>query len=161
MTTWVWNGSPFTVPSGMSKAGRHAMTQSLAVAWAGRGIRFNAIAPGLFPTEGMRARLNPGSEYVNGQTMAIDGAHHQATGSNFSHVVMDRSIGRSHVAPSPSVMPGTSSNAWPDQRITPSLRAIATACVRLLASSLMLMLRRWVRTVLSDTNSFSAMALFE
>lgn len=46
-------------------------------------------------------------------------------------------------------------------RITPSLRAIATAWVRLLASSFMLMLRRWVRTVLSDTNSFSAIALFE
>ena len=35
------------------------MTQSLAVEWGGRGIRFNAIAPGLFPTEGMSARLNP------------------------------------------------------------------------------------------------------
>ncbi|WP_341889791.1 SDR family oxidoreductase [Variovorax sp. YR752] len=117
LTTWVWNGSPFTVPSAMSKAGLHAMTQSLAVEWAGRGIRFNAIAPGLFPTEGMSARLNPGggehkaernpmerngrmpelanlaayllgpgSEYVNGQTIAIDGAQFQATGGNFSRM---------------------------------------------------------------------------
>lgn len=127
LTTWVWNGSPFTVPSAMSKAGLNAMTQSLAVEWAGRGIRFNAIAPGPFPTEGMSARLNPtsrdgggdaaagggaysdmranpmgrvgempelanlavyllspGSEYVNGQTIAIDGAAYQATGGNFS-----------------------------------------------------------------------------
>lgn len=37
----------------------HAMTQSLAVEWGGRGIRFNAIAPGLVPTEGMSARLDP------------------------------------------------------------------------------------------------------
>jgi NAD(P)-dependent dehydrogenase (short-subunit alcohol dehydrogenase family) len=118
LTTWVWNGSPFTVPSAMSKAGINAMTQSLAVEWGGRGVRFNAIAPGAFPTEGMSARLNPGqqrsqysdmssnpmnrvgemrelanlavyllapgSEYVNGQTIAIDGAGYQATGGNFS-----------------------------------------------------------------------------
>lgn len=117
LTTWVWNGSPFTVPSAMSKAGLHAMTQSLAVEWAGRGIRFNAIAPGLFPTEGMSARLNPGggahqaernpmerngrmpelanlaafllgpgAEYINGQTIAIDGGQYQATGGNFSRM---------------------------------------------------------------------------
>ena len=118
LTTWVWNGSPFTVPSAMSKAGLNAMTQSLAVEWGGRGVRFNAIAPGPFPTEGMSARLNPGaqeraysdmshnpmnrvgemaelanlavyllapgSEYVNGQTIAIDGAAYQASGGNFA-----------------------------------------------------------------------------
>jgi len=118
LTTWVWNGSPYTVPSAMSKAGLNAMTQSLAVEWGGKGIRLNAIAPGPFPTEGMSARLNPGrqqdayqdmshnpmgrvgemrelanlavyllapgSEYVNGQTIAIDGAAYQATGGNFS-----------------------------------------------------------------------------
>ena len=61
LTTWVWNGGPFTVPSAMSKAGLNAMTQSLAVEWGGKGVRFNAIAPGPFPTEGMSARLNPGS----------------------------------------------------------------------------------------------------
>jgi NAD(P)-dependent dehydrogenase (short-subunit alcohol dehydrogenase family) len=60
VTTWVWNGSPFTVPSAMSKAGVSIMTQSLAVEWGNRGIRLNAVAPGLFPTEGMSARLNPG-----------------------------------------------------------------------------------------------------
>jgi len=117
LTTWVWNGSPYTVPSAMSKAGLHAMTQSLAVEWGGRGIRLNAIAPGLFPTEGMSARLNPdggehklegnpmgrngqmpelanlavflmgpGSEYLTGQTIAIDGAQYQATGGNFANL---------------------------------------------------------------------------
>lgn len=59
LTTWVWNGSPFVVPSAMSKAGIHAMTQSLAVEWGGFGLRFNSIAPGPFPTEGMSKRLNP------------------------------------------------------------------------------------------------------
>jgi NAD(P)-dependent dehydrogenase (short-subunit alcohol dehydrogenase family) len=111
LTTWIWHGGPFTVPSAMSKAGLNVMTQSLAVEWAPKGIRFNAIAPGPFPTEGAWARLNPGgaratggqadesspgnpmgrvgrmpelanlavyllhpgSEYVNGVTVAIDG----------------------------------------------------------------------------------------
>jgi len=119
LTTWVWNGSPFVVPSAMSKAGLNAMTQSLAVEWGPFGIRFNAIAPGLFPTEGMSARLNPdgarddahdrvnpmrrhgqmhelcnlavflmgpGAEWINGQTIAIDGAQYQATGGSFSQL---------------------------------------------------------------------------
>ena len=112
-----FEGEAFTVPSAMSKAGLNAMTQSLAVEWGGRGIRLNAIAPGLFPTEGMSARLNPGggehkavgnpmgrtgrmselanlavflmgpgADYLNGQTIAIDGAQYQATGGNFAHL---------------------------------------------------------------------------
>ena len=36
------------------------MTQSLAVEWGRYGIRLNAIAPGLIPTEGMSKRLTPG-----------------------------------------------------------------------------------------------------
>lgn len=59
LATWVWNGSAFTVPSAMSKAAINTMTQSLAVEWADKGIRLNAIAPGTFPTEGMSARLRP------------------------------------------------------------------------------------------------------
>ncbi|HEV2533070.1 SDR family oxidoreductase [Phenylobacterium sp.] len=112
LTTWVWHGGPFTVPSAMSKAGLNVMTQSLAVEWGNRGIRLNAIAPGPFPTEGAWARLSPGqsteqakadptiplnrtgemrelanlavylldpgSSYVNGQTIAIDGGGHLA-----------------------------------------------------------------------------------
>lgn len=117
LATWVWNGSPFAVPSAMSKAGVHVMTQSLAVEWGGRGIRLNAICPGAFETEGAGARLNPGedrrlgynpmnrsgmpeelgnlavflmapgAQFVNGQTIAIDGAGWQATGQNFSSLV--------------------------------------------------------------------------
>ncbi len=118
LTTWVWNGSAFTVPSAMSKAGINVMTQSLATEWGRYGLRFNAIAPGPFPTKGMSARLSPGSgnltgrdsasgnpmgrvgemhelvnlavllmargaDYVNGQTIAIDGASYQAGGGNF------------------------------------------------------------------------------
>jgi NAD(P)-dependent dehydrogenase (short-subunit alcohol dehydrogenase family) len=59
VTTWVWTGGPFTVPSAMSKAGIAAMTQSLAVEWGPKGIRANAIAPGPFPTKGAWERLMP------------------------------------------------------------------------------------------------------
>src|ERR1700748_1862106 len=59
LTTWIWNGGPFTVPSAMSKAGLNIMTKSLAVEWGPNGIRLNAIAPGPFPTKGAWERLNP------------------------------------------------------------------------------------------------------
>ncbi|MEL6568792.1 MAG: SDR family oxidoreductase [Pseudomonadota bacterium] len=121
LTTWVWNGGPFVVPSAMSKAGVNVMTQSLAVEWGPKGLRFNAIAPGPFPTEGMTKRLAPqasstdemgqgrgvenpmgrigemhelvnlavllmapGADYINGQTIAIDGAMYNASGGNFA-----------------------------------------------------------------------------
>ncbi len=124
LTTWVWNGSAFTVPSAMSKAGINVMTQSLATEWGRYGLRFNAIAPGPFPTKGMSDRLSPGggnllnadnsragnpmgrvgemhelanlavllmargAEYVNGQTIAIDGAAYQAGGGGFYNTLM-------------------------------------------------------------------------
>jgi len=62
IVTWVDNGSPYVVPSAMSKAGIEAMTKSLAIEWARYGIRLNAVGPGEIPTEGMSKRLNPGEE---------------------------------------------------------------------------------------------------
>lgn len=61
VTTYSWTGSAFVVPSAMAKAGVLAMTRSLAVEWGGRGIRVNAVAPGLFPTKGAMDRLFPES----------------------------------------------------------------------------------------------------
>ncbi len=120
LTTWVWTGSAFVVPSAMSKTAINSMTQSLSTEWGRYGLRFNAIAPGLFPTKGMSARLNPGqndanpnnsmnpmgragemhelanlavflmgpgAEYVNGQTIAIDGAGARANGGTFYPVL--------------------------------------------------------------------------
>ena len=117
LTTWIWNGGPFTVPSAMSKAGLHIMTKSLASEWGAHGIRLNAIAPGPFPTKGAWDRLSPqsatrgeqrtnaipmgrngempelanlaiflmadGCDYLTGQTIAIDGGLHLASGGNF------------------------------------------------------------------------------
>ncbi|MDX1908802.1 MAG: SDR family oxidoreductase [Bacteroidia bacterium] len=60
VTTYAWTGSPFVVPSACGKAGVLAMTRSLAVEWGTKyGIRFNAIAPGPFPTAGAWERLFP------------------------------------------------------------------------------------------------------
>ena len=58
--TWVRNGSPFVVPSAMSKSAIHAMTMSLAAEWGRYGIRVNGIAPGpIEDTEGMKRLLMP------------------------------------------------------------------------------------------------------
>src|SRR5216683_3034356 len=114
--TWVRNGSPYVVPSAMSKSAIHAMTMSLAMEWGRYGIRLNTIAPGEIPTEGMSKRLNPGDEpgartiarnpmgrvgkmeelqnlavflisggcdWINGETIAMDGGQALATGGNF------------------------------------------------------------------------------
>ncbi|QQU02772.1 SDR family oxidoreductase [Myroides odoratus] len=59
-TTYAWTGSAYVVPSSVAKAGVLAMTRSLAVEWAKYGMRFNAIAPGPFPTKGAWDRLLPG-----------------------------------------------------------------------------------------------------
>src|SRR6058998_1988184 len=114
--TWARNGSPYVVPSAMSKSAIHAMTMSLAVEWGKHGIRLNTIAPGEIPTEGMSKRIKPGDEagartraqnpmgrvgtmeelqnlavflisggcdWINGETIAMDGAQALAMGGNF------------------------------------------------------------------------------
>lgn len=60
VTTYAQTGSAYVVPSACAKAGVLAMTRSLAVEWAKYNIRFNAIAPGPFPTKGAWERLLPG-----------------------------------------------------------------------------------------------------
>ncbi|MBT8325455.1 MAG: SDR family oxidoreductase [Winogradskyella sp.] len=61
VTTYAWTGSGYVVPSAAAKAGVLAITRSLAVEWAKYGMRFNAIAPGPFPTKGAWDRLMPGN----------------------------------------------------------------------------------------------------
>tara|TARA_Y100001954_G_scaffold11822_1_gene11654 strand:- start:4273 stop:5133 length:861 start_codon:yes stop_codon:yes gene_type:complete len=60
VTTYSWTGSAYVVPSACAKAGVLSLTRSLAVEWAKYKIRFNAIAPGPFPTKGAWERLLPG-----------------------------------------------------------------------------------------------------
>ncbi|MFI7167259.1 SDR family oxidoreductase [Rhodococcus erythropolis] len=70
LTTWVWTGSAFVVPSAMAKAAVHSMTMSLAVEWARYGIRLNAIASGPIPTDYAWEMLNPTDESAIGATQA-------------------------------------------------------------------------------------------
>ena len=71
LATWVWTGSPYVVPSAMSKSGIHAMTQSLAAEWGKYGIKVNGIAPGPFPTKGAWERLNPGNNNDDGMMSTV------------------------------------------------------------------------------------------
>lgn len=66
LTPYAWTGSAFVLPSACAKAGVLAMTRSLAVEWGAYGIRFNAIAPGPFPTEGAWQRLVPDPGLIEG-----------------------------------------------------------------------------------------------
>ena len=70
LTTWVWTGSAFVVPSAMAKSAVHAMTMSLAVEWARYGIRVNALAPGPIPTSYAWEMLNPTDSSSAGATQA-------------------------------------------------------------------------------------------
>jgi NAD(P)-dependent dehydrogenase (short-subunit alcohol dehydrogenase family) len=63
LTSYVETGSAYVVPSACAKAGVLAMTRSLAIEWAPYRIRFHAIAPGPFPTEGAWSRLMPTREF--------------------------------------------------------------------------------------------------
>ena len=71
LTTWVWTGSPYVVPSAMSKSGINAMTKSLAAEWGKYGIKVNGIAPGPFPTKGAWERLNPDDSNDDGMMSTV------------------------------------------------------------------------------------------
>lgn len=68
LTTWVWTGSAYVVPSAMAKAAVHAMTLSLAAEWAQHGIRLNAVASGPVRTDFAWQMLDPGRDDVIGAT---------------------------------------------------------------------------------------------
>ncbi|MGH9017675.1 MAG: SDR family oxidoreductase [Acidimicrobiales bacterium] len=57
LATQSFTGGPGMAHSAAAKAGVGNLTKTLAVEWAPHGIRVNALAPGLFPHEDMRADL--------------------------------------------------------------------------------------------------------
>jgi len=62
LATYAWTGGPGTVHSAAAKAGVLAMTRTLAVEWASKGIRVNAIAPGPVDGTGAAPQLWPTEE---------------------------------------------------------------------------------------------------
>ena len=70
-TTPAFTGSAFTAPSAAAKAGIVAMTRSLAVEWGQYRIRLNAVAPGLFPTEGAWEKLYPPGTQVQPAHLSV------------------------------------------------------------------------------------------
>lgn len=67
VTNYASTGSAFVVPSGCAKAGVENLTKSLAAEWGPYGLRFVAISPGPFPTEGAMGQLRIYDDLLPGQ----------------------------------------------------------------------------------------------
>ncbi len=62
IATYAWTGMPGVVHSAAAKAGLWAVTRTLAGEWGSRGVRVNAIAPGVFDSQGAAQNLWPTPE---------------------------------------------------------------------------------------------------
>lgn len=93
-STPAFTGAAFTAPSAAAKAGIVAMTRSLAVEWGPKGIRLNAIAPGLFPTPGAWERLYPEGSQVEDQRLSVPlrrFGDHRELANLFAYLACDES----------------------------------------------------------------------
>ncbi|MDH6196024.1 NAD(P)-dependent dehydrogenase (short-subunit alcohol dehydrogenase family) [Mycobacterium frederiksbergense] len=79
VASYAWHGHPGTVHSAAAKGGVVAMTRTLAVEWAARGVRLNCIAPGPTETEGAGAALWPTPDARQGVLSSVPMARFAST----------------------------------------------------------------------------------
>ena len=58
LTPYAWMGGPGIVHTAAAKGGVLSMTRTLAVEWASRGVRVNALAPGWMPVGGTASMVD-------------------------------------------------------------------------------------------------------
>jgi NAD(P)-dependent dehydrogenase (short-subunit alcohol dehydrogenase family) len=85
VATYAWTGMPGVAHSASAKAGVLALSKTLAAEWAQHGIRVNAIAPGVFESEGARQNLFPDEALAEGLRRAIPAGRFARLGEMAAH----------------------------------------------------------------------------
>lgn len=97
VATYAWTGMPGVVHSASAKAGVLAMSKTLAAEWARHRIRVNAIAPGIFESEGAGRNLWPNEETKQRLQAAVPARRFASSAEIAEHCLWLLSPGASYV----------------------------------------------------------------